>query len=103
MKTDKVRSLLSLAAKAGRLKSGEFSSEKAIKEGMASLVLVAEDASENTKKHFSDLCAYRNIPYQVYGNSAEIGRAIGKGFRMTIAVCDSGFASSIMKQFAMEG
>lgn len=54
----KVLSLLGLSAKSGNLVSGEFSTEKAVKEHKAALVVVAEDASDNTKKSFSNMCAY---------------------------------------------
>ena len=43
--------MLGIAAKSGSVVSGEFSTEKAVKEGRAYLVIVAGDASENTKKN----------------------------------------------------
>ena len=46
MKPDRVLSMLGIAAKAGSVASGEFSTEKAVKEGRAYLVIVAQDASE---------------------------------------------------------
>ena len=46
----KVLGSLGLAMKAGDVVSGEFMTEKAIREGIAKLVIVAEDASGNTKK-----------------------------------------------------
>ena len=49
---NKVLSLLGLATKAGKIASGEFSTEKSVKSGKGFLVLVAADASENTKKKF---------------------------------------------------
>ena len=47
---DKVISLLGLAERAGKIASGEFAAEKAVKTGKARLIIVAEDASDNTKK-----------------------------------------------------
>ena len=41
-------SMISLATKAGKTKSGEFMTEKEVKEGRAHLVIVADDASDNT-------------------------------------------------------
>ena len=64
---NKIYSMLGLATKAGKTVSGEFPTEKAIKEEEAKLVLVAEDASDNTKKHFFDMCNYRSIPAYVFG------------------------------------
>ena len=44
--------MLGIATKAGKTVTGEFSTEKAVKEGSAYLVVVAGDASNNTKKKF---------------------------------------------------
>ena len=52
LKSSKALSLVSLATKAGKTASGEFCTEKEVKTGMAELVIVAEDASANTKKKF---------------------------------------------------
>ena len=52
MKNNKVLSLIGLATKAGKTVSGEFSTEKSVKTGKGFLALVADDASENTKKKF---------------------------------------------------
>ena len=55
MPNDRILSTLSLAQKAGQVKSGEFAVEKAVKEYRASLVIVAQDASENTKKKMKNI------------------------------------------------
>ncbi len=54
MKQDRVLSLIGLATKAGKCASGEFMTENETKSGKAALVIVAEDASDNTKKKFRD-------------------------------------------------
>ena len=43
---DRVLSFISITAKAGKLVSGEFAVQKAIKEGKAMLVIASTDASE---------------------------------------------------------
>ena len=58
MKQDRVLSMIGLAQKAGKVASGEFATEKAVKTKKASVVVVASDASDNTKKMFSDMCKY---------------------------------------------
>ena len=68
MNNDKVLSLLGLAKKAGKLKSGEYCVETEIKKGRAKLVIVALDASENTKKSYSDMCNYKKVPIIFYEN-----------------------------------
>lgn len=95
---DKVLSLLGIAKKAGRVVSGETATENAIKGEKAYLVIVAADASANTKKHFSDMCKFRGIPYVEYSDKQSLGRAIGTDYRSNIAVNDSGLAASIEEQ-----
>lgn len=95
---NKIFGTLGIAEKAGKIVSGEFSVEKAIKEGRAFLVILAEDASDNTKKHFSDMCSYREIPILFFGTKEELGGCIGKSFRANVALTDQGFAESILKK-----
>ena len=54
----KALSMISLATKAGKVVSGEFCTEKEVKSGMAYLVIVADDASDNTKKKFRNMCEF---------------------------------------------
>ena len=93
----KVLSLLGLSAKSGNLVSGEFSTEKAVKEHKAALVVVTEDASDNTKKSFSNMCAYYHVPMIVFADKETLGHAIGKQFRASVAVTQDGFAKAILK------
>ena len=95
VRPNKVFSLLGLAAKASRTASGEFMTEKSVKSGKARLVIVGTDASENTKKNFRDMCEFYRVPYYEYGSKEELGHAMGKEMRASLAVTDSGFAKSI--------
>jgi ribosomal protein L7Ae-like RNA K-turn-binding protein len=101
MKQDRLLSLIGLAQKAGKVASGEFSTERSVKDGKAYCVIVAADASDNTKKNFTDMCSYYQIPVYFYGNKETIGRAIGKEFRASMAVNDEGFAKNIAKQITV--
>ncbi len=92
---NRVLSMLSIAAKAGRIASGGFLTEKAIQEGNAYLVLIAEDASQNTQKKFMDKCRYYHIPYHVIFDSSLLGKQIGKQERTVLAVTDQGLARQI--------
>lgn len=94
---NKILSLLGLAARGRNLVSGEFSTEKTIKEGKAALVIIGMDASDNTKKMFTNMCTYRKIPIRFYATKQELGKAIGKEARASVAVTDSGMAANIMK------
>ncbi|MDD2958112.1 MAG: ribosomal L7Ae/L30e/S12e/Gadd45 family protein [Lachnospiraceae bacterium] len=98
MKGNKVLSLLGLAKKAGKVVSGEFSTESAVKSAKAYLVLVSEEASDNTKKKFRNMCTYYEVPIYLYGNKEELGKCIGQEFRASLAVTDQGFSKAIEKQ-----
>ena len=97
MRLNKALSLISLAMKAGKIVSGEFCTEKEVKTGMAFLVIVAEDASENTKKKFQNMCEFYEVPIYFYGDKDTLGHAMGKEFRASLAVTDAGFAKEIAK------
>lgn len=99
---NKVLSLLGLATKARKSVSGEFSVEKAVKEKRAQLVIVAEDASDNTKKQFRNMCAYYQVPIYFLCSKAEIGHAMGLEMRASTAVLDSGLAKAIEKQLTKQ-
>jgi len=98
----KALSLLSLATKAGKTKSGEFMTEKEVKEGRAQLVIVSGDASENTKKKFQNMCDFYEVPIYFYGDKDTLGHAMGKEFRASLAVTDAGFANGIRKHLDTE-
>lgn len=103
LKSSKALSLVSLATKAGKTASGEFCTEKEVKTGMAELVIVAEDASANTKKKFKNMCDFYEVPIYFYKDKDTLGHAMGKEFRATLAVTDAGFAKGIKKHLETEG
>ena len=101
-KINKVMSLVGLATKAGKVASGEFSTEKSVKSGKGFLVLVAGDASANTKKKFQNMCEFYEVPIYFYKDKDTLGHAMGKEFRASLAILDEGFAKEIMKQMKTE-
>ena len=103
LKSSKALSLVSLATKAGKTASGEFCTEKEVKTGMAELVIVAEDASDNTKKKFKNMCNFYEVPIYFYGDKDTLGHAMGKEFRAMVAATDAGFAKGIVKHLETEG
>ena len=94
--------MIGLATKAGKTASGEFCTAKEIKTGRAALVIVAGDASDNTKKKFRNMCEYYEVPICFYADKDTLGHAMGKEFRASLAVLDTGFAKGIMKHLDTE-
>lgn len=92
----KALSFLGLAKRAGKVVSGEFATEKAVKALKAHLVLVAEDASGNTKKKFTDMCSYYKTELRICGSKEELGHAIGCEYRASAAVTDEKMARALL-------
>lgn len=103
MKQNKVLSLLGLAIRGRNLVSGEFQTENAVKCGDAMLVILAEDASANTRKLFINKSSYYGVPVYVYGTKESLGQAIGKELRSSLAICDAGLANAVVKALEAEG
>ncbi len=102
MRQSKALSLISLATKAGKSASGEFCTEKEVKSGKASLVIIADDASDNTKKKFKNMCDFYHVPICFYKDKDTLGHAMGKQFRASLAILDQGFAKGIRESMDAE-
>ena len=98
MKQNKVYSLLGLATRSRRTDSGEFMTEKAVKSGKAYLVIVADDASDNTKKMFTNMCSFYEVPLCFFESKESLGHSMGKEFRASLAFLDKGLAQAANKQ-----
>ena len=92
--------LIGLMQKSGRLVGGEDGVLNAIRSGKAAYVLVAGDASGNTRKRITDKCAYYGVTCSIFGTGRMLGEATGKENRKVLAVTDRGFAESLAKKLA---
>ena len=88
--------MIGMAQRAGAVKSGEFMTETSVKEGSAVLVIVATDASDNTKKQFTNMCDFYHVPIRFYGTKELLGHHIGKEFRASLAVTNEGLGTKIV-------
>ncbi|MCI9463193.1 MAG: 50S ribosomal protein L7ae [Lachnospiraceae bacterium] len=93
----KVLSMLGLAARSRNVVSGGFATENAVKSGKAYLVIVSEDASDNTKKKFRNMCEFYKVPFYLFDEKGRLGHSMGKEERTSLAVTNAGFADSIRK------
>lgn len=98
MKPSDVLSMLGLAQRGRRLLSGQDVVEREMKVKEFSLIIIAENASDNTKKRFCRLSEKRGIPFFVWGDSKELGRALGKEVRTVIGITDKRFSAEIHKR-----
>ena len=91
--------ILSIIMKAGGIAAGEFQCEEALDKSDAYFVIIAEDASDNTKKKFIDKCIYRGIPYKILGTKEKLGNQIGKAERSVIAIKNADFGAGFIHKF----
>lgn len=99
----KLLSLIGLATRARKVVSGEFSTEKSVKSGRSRMVIVSEEASDNTKKMFTNMCAHYKVPIYLFGTKDELGHAMGQEFRASLSVEDAGFAKSMAALMNVNG
>lgn len=99
---NQVYTLLGFAHKAGAAVSGETAVTLSLRRSKTQLLLVATDASENTKDRFTSLAKGRNIPHVMFGTAESLGRAIGKPRRVALAIESSHFARAIQRSLADE-
>ena len=94
---------MGLATKAGKIASGEFAAEKAVKSGKAHLVIVSEEASDNTRKMFQNMCTYYKVRFTFFGKKEELGHAMGKRCGHLWPYLDAGFSKALVKQMELNG
>ena len=93
--------LLGLAQRAGALERGIGSTQRAVRDGRARLVLLAQDASEVQLEKVMKLMRHRSIPRVTLGNRAELGAAVGAAPLSAVAVTDKNFANQLAGQLAV--
>lgn len=93
---DKMLKLVGLAYRANKVLYG-IKAMKAITDKKAYLVLLVDDASDNTKKKVLDKCASYQVPIKLIGSRNDLSRCIGKSDIVMIAIIEEGFAKSILE------
>lgn len=89
------KSLLGLCYKAGFVVVGEESCEKALRNKIAKLVIVATDASDNTKNKFSKKTFFYKVDFFIYGTIDELSCCIGKNNRVSYVITEENFAAKL--------
>lgn len=88
----KVISMIGMANRARKIVSGEDSVRQFIRGNKVKLIIIAEDASDNTKKRFSNCASYYGIPYYVYLSKDELSISLGGKIRSVIGIADCNFS-----------
>lgn len=93
---NRLMTMLGFAKKSGNLLSGEGITLENIKKNKVKVVILANDASENTAKRIKDKAGYRGIPVVELLTREELGKAIGGQERVVVSITDLKFAQSIL-------
>lgn len=99
--SSKALSQLGLAMRAGKVISGDEIVTKSIRSSEAKLVIVAGDASLNTRKKFRDKCGTYQVPLLIGFDRESLGASVGKPERVVLALTDQGFANLLRKTVSM--
>lgn len=87
---------LGLASRARKIVTGETLINKIRSNGVY-FVVIASDASDNSKKKITDKCTSYNVDYVIAGNISELSKAIGKNNRVA-RITDRGFAKNLKEK-----
>ena len=93
----KIIGLLGLSARARKISFGADATELEIENKKVKLVIVTTDASDRSKRRFTEKCNEYNIPIIIYGTIEEISNAIGKQNKAIIGIKDENIAEEIKK------
>jgi ribosomal protein L7Ae-like RNA K-turn-binding protein len=100
--TEKLRGLMGLAMRAGQITLGANLGINVIRSGKAALVLIDEDASENTRKKLTDACVYRHVPFFTLPHRL-IDDACGKDSRYAAVFQQGGLAEKVRQLLISQG
>jgi len=95
---NKALGMIGLAKRAGKVVSGEFLCDKAIKSGESKLIIIAADISQNGKKAITDACNFYKVDSIEFATSKELGKYTGSEKRTVVSVNDENFKNAILSK-----
>ncbi len=99
----KVLGMLGISAKAGKIVCGTDATIEDIEKHRVKLVIVAQNASERTKRNIRYICDNNKIPILEFGDIEEISRTIGKNNKAIIGVKSKSLSEEIEKLIKENG
>lgn len=98
MENRKALNLIGMGKKAGYVAVGETASVISINKKKAKLIILANDASENTFKKFQNLSKSKEIKIFIVFSKSELGSILGKEYVSTITINDENFSKAILNK-----
>ena len=96
MQSEKFLRMLGLAKRAGGVAFGEGAVRDSIRDNTAKLVIVADDAADNTKKKFNDNCNFYGVRCAELFDRYALGKACGRDFAVVLSVKNEGLAENLI-------
>ncbi|NCU27173.1 hypothetical protein EOM86_10720 [Candidatus Nomurabacteria bacterium] len=94
-KYNRIWGMTGLAAKAGKIAAGARACEEAVRTGRIFLVMIAEDAANNTTEGIEKLCIRNDVPYMVIGKIETFGDHVGRSGIAVLGITDTKLADRI--------
>lgn len=91
----KIESYLGLARRSGNLVTGYDTCIQLMKKNKIKLMIVTEDASEQTRNKFIKLTEKNGVQMYVFGKTTELSAITGMENRSVYGITDRNFASAI--------
>lgn len=91
--------MLGLCMKAGKLAYGSDMVEEKIKYKQVSLLIIAEDASENTKEKFRRIANQNKLNIHFFSTIEELSQKVGKNNKAVFGIMDKNFTEKLNKLF----
>jgi ribosomal protein L7Ae-like RNA K-turn-binding protein len=90
--------LLGLAQRAGAVERGVDAARRAVRDGRARLILIADDASATQLKKITGLLEHRPVPRRRVADRAALGAALGAAPLSAVAITRREFAESMLER-----
>ncbi len=94
--TDKVKSLVSMAAKAGKLAAGYSAVNDALARGRVELIIYAQDIAEGTRDKITHMAA--SLPQISLFTRDEFGRMLDRELVGVMGIADKGLADAVCEE-----
>jgi ribosomal protein L7Ae-like RNA K-turn-binding protein len=96
MKTEKIRRLLGLGARARNVVVGSRETRAALRRGQIGFVLLAQDGSARDRERLLRLADEEGVPAHTLGvDSARLGEWLGRGKVSVVGITDPNLADAI--------
>jgi ribosomal protein L7Ae-like RNA K-turn-binding protein len=92
--------MLGLAARAGSVVPGTAQVRQMARAGRVRYVVIAADASANSRGKLLPLLAARRIPFAVAADREALGQAVGRGPLSAVGITDGALAARVAELLA---